>query len=353
MQLNKHTRSLGFVAVLIVTGYFSFLVMKPYVAVLFIAWLYAILVYPLYDLLIRRLNWNKRIITLLTIMVSLVLVVIPLALILVVAVNQLGQMIGTISQGLPELSVNYFITEFNALTGQIPIVDFRLSPAATENYIAQLADFIARNTVSLVRGISTYSVAFITEILLLFIVLFALLPNFELLGSYLKKISPLSPRATSLFMRRSRVMLVDTVKATVVIAFVQALISGVFFLILGVPYALVWTVFILLTALIPVIGSAMVTIPMTLVYAAMGNWPVALLVFLWQILVIANVDNVVRPKMVSEEARVPGVLMLVAVLGGLKAFGLLGIFYGPLAVGLFLAALEVYIEEYQSDTYHD
>jgi predicted PurR-regulated permease PerM len=80
---------------------------------------------------------------------------------------------------------------------------------------------------------------------------------------------------------------------------------------------------------VPFVGTAAVWVPGTVYLLAIGAWPKAIVLAVWGAAVVSSVDNLLRPKLVAGRVRLSGLAMFVAMLGGLQAFGALGIILGP------------------------
>jgi predicted PurR-regulated permease PerM len=127
-------------------------------------------------------------------------------------------------------------------------------------------------------------------------------------------------------------------------ALIQGALVGISFLIVGLPSALVFGVIAALAALLPFGGTALVWIPATIVLAAQGRWGAAAFMVIWGTLLVSLVDNVVRPMLVSGRAPVSTLTVFIGVLGGIAAFGAIGLFLGPVVLALIIALIEFALE---------
>ena len=95
-----------------------------------------------------------------------------------------------------------------------------------------------------------------------------------------------------------------------------------------------------LVALLPVAGTALVWVPATIVLYAEGRPGWALFLLLWGALLVGSVDNVLKPRLISGRAQISTLPVFFGVIGGLAAFGPIGLFAGPLVIALALALLD-------------
>ena len=133
---------------------------------------------------------------------------------------------------------------------------------------------------------------------------------------------------------------------SVLIAVLQGLTGALGLYIVGIP-PLFWGTMMGLAAFIPVIGTGLVWIPATAYMFFFGNQNWALFLLLWNVLVVTNIDTILRPLLMKRAAQVSPFYIFLSILGGIHAFGALGIFYGPLILSFLMVMLQIYGEEYK------
>ena len=119
-------------------------------------------------------------------------------------------------------------------------------------------------------------------------------------------------------------------------ALAQGVLAGLGYWVAGVPAPALWGVITALVSLIPFVGPV-VWIGLSLSLLANGETQAALGLFLWGALVVSWVDNLIRPLVISGPTRIPFLLVFLGVLGGLNAFGLIGLFLGPVLLAVSVA----------------
>jgi predicted PurR-regulated permease PerM len=120
-------------------------------------------------------------------------------------------------------------------------------------------------------------------------------------------------------------------------AVAQGVLLGVGFWIAGLPSPLVFGVLGVILALVPMVGPALLWIPGAIWLAARGETGYAIFLALWGSIVVGLIDNLLRPLLISGRAEVPTLAVFVGVIGGLAAFGFIGLFLGPIVLGLLIA----------------
>lgn len=122
----------------------------------------------------------------------------------------------------------------------------------------------------------------------------------------------------------------------VLTALAQGVLAGLGYWVAGVAAPVLWGAITALVSLIPFVGPV-VWIGLSLALLAHGETQAALGLFLWGALVVSWVDNLIRPLVISGPTRIPFLLVFLGVLGGLNAFGLIGLFLGPVLLAVSVA----------------
>lgn len=139
------------------------------------------------------------------------------------------------------------------------------------------------------------------------------------------------------------------VKGTLLIAVIQGILGGLTLWIFGVRAAVLWGVLVAILSIIPAIGPWLVLYPAAAILLITGQPWKALGVVLVTVVVILQLDNLLRPRLVGSGARMHDLLVFFSTLGGIVAFGPMGFIIGPVVAALFLALLEIYGEEFQGE----
>jgi predicted PurR-regulated permease PerM len=140
-----------------------------------------------------------------------------------------------------------------------------------------------------------------------------------------------------------------TVKGTLLIALVQGTLSGLTLWIFGVGSPFLWGVVATLLSIIPLVGAWLVLYPAAAVQAIQGNYWQAIGIVAVTLVVIVNVDNLLRPRLVGQETGMHDLMVFFSTLGGIGLFGTTGFILGPMLAALFLALLDIYSEEFKDD----
>jgi predicted PurR-regulated permease PerM len=157
---------------------------------------------------------------------------------------------------------------------------------------------------------------------------------------------PFSPASADLLRDRFRDVTVSTVIGTGLIACIQGAIVGLGFWLTGLENALFWGVVTVVFAVLPVVGSGMIWGPGAVLLYLNGHYVAAVGLAVMGVLLVGNVDVLIRPAVFRRYASIHPLVTLVGAIGGVSYFGLIGILVGPLAVSYFFELIRIYRVEY-------
>ena len=176
-------------------------------------------------------------------------------------------------------------------------------------------------------------------------ILFFLLRDAPSFARALRRVMPFGPEQNERFIAITSELVSASVTSTIAIAAVQGVIGGIAFVLLGVPAALLWAVMMTILAFLPLVGSALVWAPVAVWLALTGHLVKGVVLALVGLLVLGNVDNVVRPLLLSGKSKLNTLVLIISLMGGVGAFGFIGIVIGPLVAVLLTAILDTYVRE--------
>jgi predicted PurR-regulated permease PerM len=173
-------------------------------------------------------------------------------------------------------------------------------------------------------------------------ILFFLLRDAPSFARALRRVMPFGPEQNERFITISSDLVSASVTSTIAIAAIQGVIGGIAFVSLAVPGALLWAVMMTILAFLPLIGSALIWAPVAVWLALTGHLLKGVVLALVGLLVIGNVDNVVRPLLLSGKSKLNTLVLVISLMGGVSAFGFIGIVLGPLVAVLLTAIVDTY-----------
>jgi predicted PurR-regulated permease PerM len=192
--------------------------------------------------------------------------------------------------------------------------------------------------------VATGSLVF--DLTMMLIALFFLLVNGREFVAWLDSVSPLRGGQTQELLDEFKKVSYAVIVASLATAAVQAIVASVGYVIARVPHPVFFGTVTFFIALIPAIGAAGVCLFASLILLGTGHPYAALFLALWGVLVVGLIDNVVKPFLIKGELDMGGAVVFFALIGGIGAFGMVGLVIGPLAVAIFLTLLRMYRRDF-------
>lgn len=192
-----------------------------------------------------------------------------------------------------------------------------------------------------VRNVATFV---INSVITLFI-LFFLFREGRSVRRRLAAVLPLNPDQTERLFNRINDAIIATLYGGLAVGLAQGSLTSLTFVILGLPSPIMWGLVTAMFSLVPMIGSAAVWVPASIILLLTGNWVKGLILAGIGAGVISTIDNVIRPYVISERVQLHTLLVFFAVLGGIRAFGVIGLFIGPVTLAVTIAVLGMLREE--------
>ncbi len=283
---------------------------------------------PLYRHLIRWLKPGLA--ALVVVLVGILVIVIPLVGVIVLMANETPAMVNSLLQ-------SPFLGKLKTLT----IGGFEVGPEL-EQAGTQILQWLAGNALSLLGGV-TYTAL---NLVFAFFGLYFLIQSPDRAWNALRPYVPFSDANTRKLQERFRAVTISTLIGTGLAAVAQGFLMAIGFMMVGIPNAWFWGVVTVVFAILPVVGSGVIYVPaVASLILADRLWP-ALFLGAWGFIVVANVDNFIRPIVYRKYAQIHPLVTLIGAIAGVSYFGLLGLLLGPLALSYFFELLGMYREEY-------
>ena len=217
--------------------------------------------------------------------------------------------------------------------------------AQLEQIGSQIVTFIGSSALGLIGTATRAGI----QLTIAFFGLYYLLLAPQTIWRAVRPFIPFSAASAEILRRRFGDVTFSTLVGTGVTAGVQGIAVGLAFWVLGLSNPLFWGVVTIIFAILPVVGSGLVWGPGAAALAMDGRYGAAIGLAVWGIVVVGNVDNVIRPIVFRRWAQIHPFVTVIGAFMGLRYFGLLGLLIGPLAISYFFELIRMYRVEYLAD----
>jgi len=344
-------RRLFLLALLFFFIYLVFLVFRPYVGTMVFASVLTSVCYPFHKKIIKRCKDRKNLAAFITAALLVIIVVVPLVSFSAALVQQgietVGRVNGWLKAGnLEEVLSGKWVQPLHGMAEgilrRVGVKQINLQKALM-NASSSLGEVVLSWGKEFLGNVSGLVIRFV----LLVVLVFYLLRDGPVILKRLQDLSPLSKEQEERLIERTRALSSQVVWANVATGVAQGIAGGIGFWISGIP-ALFWGTIMAFTSLIPAVGTALVWLPAVGYLLLVGSWGKGLFLAIWSVVVVGSIDNFLRPFLMNEKGGISSIYLFFAILGGIQFFGIVGILYGPLILGVAAILLYLYELEYSA-----
>ncbi|HWR98508.1 MAG TPA: AI-2E family transporter [Candidatus Methanoperedens sp.] len=345
------TGRLFILAALGIAFFFAWKVFRPFFSAIALAAIIDILFFPLHERLARALGGRRALAAGITVLLVVLCVILPATAMGFIFTKEALELYQTLGAKAADGSLDEILRYRNWetvegwLAAHAPWLDvkalnlkgvFLSFLAKISGYGVAVGTAVASNVLS---ALGTFAVV-------LFSLFFFLLDG-AAFGRWLAGLVPLHQDHQQKLLRTFVEIVKSAVLGSGLVAVVQGNLGGLAFWGVGL-HGVLWGPVMAFTSLVPVVGTAVVWIPAAAVLFLQGHTGAGGFLLLWGLLVISNADNVIRMFVVKGPVRMHPLLIFFSVLGGIKLWGLTGVVFGPLALAMVQALLEIFRGEFMA-----
>ncbi len=325
---------------LAVLGYFTYRIMSPFFGAIAWAIVVTIIFYPAYAFISRYVK-VELLASLFTVGIVLIVILGPFAYLTAVLVNEVQLIASKINANKFD-TLQIFITRIESYPFVQKIMSYGgLGELASRQAIRDNVSSIGK---TLIEAFSVHIPDILSVVgnfvFMIFTTYFLLKdgPRFLIKA---REYMPFSDAQKERLATQIKDMIVSTVYGGVLIAIIQGTLGGLAFYFLGIDSPVMWGVAMSVMSFVPLLGTFIIWGPTSVYLAMQGEFINGLVLFLFGVLVISMVDNILKPLIIGNRTKMPTIVILFSVLGGIKLFGVIGLITGPLVTAVFLSVFEI------------
>ncbi len=320
----------------------------PFLSVIILAIVVTGVFAPVYRFMHRKLN--STISSLLTCILIFFVLFLPLSFFVGILANEAWDLYLTArgalqNKPLMELleksdifgTINLFLAKF-----KIQITGEQLNRA-----IAEIGRVVGLFLYEQARSITTNILKFIVNFFFMLIIIFYLLIDSPRLVAFIVKLSPLPEDQDQKLIQKFKDIAAAILLGNGLGGVIQGTLGGIVFALFGLKSPFLWGVIMGLLAFLPIVGIGAVFVPAAIFLFLQGRLAAGVFFLVFYIILSGGIEYFFKPKLVGKRVRMHTLIVFLAIIGGLKLFGILGIIYGPLVVTAFLTLAEIYQASYQ------
>lgn len=334
----NHQKSEFYFLIVFLTGIFllTFFIFEPFFYMLVLAIVFATVFQPLHKKALAMVGERSGLAAIISTVCVFVIIVLPLAILGTQVFYEATELYSylTVNGNLSNISQ----TINDAIHGLARFSPIPIDSIDVNQYIKQGLSWLLQHFGSIFANVARGAVG-------TFIFLISLYYFFKD-GYKFKKavitLSPLQDVHDEMIFNKLSLAINSVIKGSLMVAFVQGLLTTFGFIIFGIPNATLWGSVAIIAALVPGLGTALVFLPAIFYLFFSGETSLAFGLFIWGMVAVGLIDNFLGPKLVERRTELHPFLILLSILGGLSFFGPLGFLLGPLVLSLLFVLIEIY-----------
>ena len=332
---RERVQTVSFYATIVLLTYLVWVVARPFILPLCASAVLVVFFYPWHQQLERRLSRGPA--ALVSTLVATVLLLVPMLLVLVAFVREAAAATGSVQDALAAARIERLGGAWSWLQQRVPpLAAVQLSDVLADAG-RTLAGIAATAAGDALRNLGVL----IFDIVIMIFAMFFLFRDAPAVMALVRRVLPFEEEPREAVIAQARDLIRASVVSSIVVASAQGAAGGALFWAVGLTAPLFWGVVMAFFALLPV-GAWIVWLPAALWLLLTGQTARGIVLLAVGAGVVSLIDNVLRPALLAGRAQMNGLLVLVSLLGGLAAFGLIGIVIGPVVVATMTSLLAAY-----------
>lgn len=328
--------TLLFYGTLALLGYFIYLLFRPFLVPLAWAAILAAVFYPLHRRMEAR--WGRRRAATASTALVTVVIIVPFILVLVTFVDEARDTISSVDLSLQTPAFARIQSAWSWLQTRLPGGNVGDLEDLVKQGSTALAGVIASQAGVLLRNL----VLFLVDLVVMLFAVFFFFRDGDRMMAAIRRILPFRAEFRDLMIAQANELIQASVIAGLVVAAVQGALGGLTFALLGLGAPVFWGVMMAFFALLPVAGAWVIWGPAAVWLLLTGSVGRGVALLVLGACVVGLADNFLRPILVSGRTQLNGLLVFVSLLGGVVAFGLVGLVLGPVVMATTIGLLEAY-----------
>ncbi len=317
-----------------------YLIFKPFLVVIIVSTVLTSVFYPAYEWLVKKTGGRRNLSSAIMCALITLCIIIPLTNLIAYGAQKSIEAYSDAMNFLNSNGVEGTIGDgvFSKIGGWFDVKGLDIKPILLD--VAQKSsNWLVGGATSLVKG----TTSFVVSLVLIIFSLFFLFVDGRKMLEKLMYWTPLPDKYDHRIFKKFKDVSYSLFVSTFAVAASQAATCALGFYIVGLP-AFFPAIATALTSIIPYVGSFVVWLPAAIYLFATGQIWQGIFMIVWGLVVISNIDNVLRMLMIKDKAQAHPLLILFSVLGGIVVFGFWGVIIGPMIIALTVTVLDIYDE---------
>jgi len=337
-----------FLALFLVSCFLLGWLLWPFLSVIILAAVVTGIFNPIYRFLNRK--FNPTLSSLITCLIIFLVLFVPISFFVGALANEAYDMYlrakgALLSNPFKELIENSKILD--RINGILANFGLTITGEEVNRVIAELGRAVGLYLYEQARSMTANIFNFLVDFFFMLLIVFYLLIDSPRLVGFIVRLSPLPNDQDEKLFQKFKDMAGAILIGNGLGGLIQGTLGGAVFAICGFKSPILWGVIMALLAFLPIVGIGAVFLPSAIYLFLQGRFGTGVFFIVFYAVLSGGVEYFFEPKLVGQRVQMHTLLVFLAIIGGLKLFGILGIIYGPLVVTAFLTLSDIYESSYR------
>ncbi len=334
--------------VLVGTMFMFYSIVKIFLLPVLLATVFSTLFYPFYERLRRLFRGNPSLSSFACCAILLLGMLIPVYILAAMVAQEAIAFFQTAQVEIQKIIAQGEASFFARIMDSQLAKFLNLQEIDWHAYLQESAKTIGTWLAKFINETSQGTIALITNLFVMLFTMYYFFKDGERLVQRLKYLSPLDDVYEEALILRFASVARATVKGTLLIGMIQGFLGGLTLWLFDISSPILWGVIMVVLSILPSVGAWLVMVPIAVIQIATGSVWAGLAIAFMGMVVIGNIDNLMRPRLVGRDAGMHDLMIFFSTLGGISVFGVMGFIVGPVIAVFFLTILDIYSVEFKS-----
>jgi len=335
-------RTRAFMIIILLSAVLAFLIFRPFIVPGVMALITAGVLRSLYLFYLRLVRQREGLAATMTLITVTLVILIPFTLIGLMLIRE-GIRFVSFAQANLNSWLQSVIVLLDNLNRKFPFL--HLEKINLESLLPRIFDETLKFVMNVFNTAAQGGTQFVFQAIVFLFCLYYFFIDWKRLGAWIESLSPFEPvhnhKIYQQFLSMGRAVL----KSTLIIGVIQGTIGGIALALAGVQSPIFWGVVMFILSLLPVVGTGLVWGPAGAILVFSGHPVKGIVLILFGLIVLGNIDNLLRPKLVGDDTSLHPLAVFLSTLGGLALFGFSGFILGPVIIAMITSLLQIYRDE--------
>jgi predicted PurR-regulated permease PerM len=346
--VSLQTQKRAFLAILALSIFLVGYTLSGYATTIVLGSILAGAFYPLLNWLLEKTKWKRKIWSSILSVLIFLIIMLPVVFITIELTREVFKTYQYIQSGQTTgvfrdiLFGDHFVAD--TMRWVANKIGFEYTPVVIEKWITSSLKNVLLKAFNSLNALVSNLFSFLFSLILMQIYIYALFLEGPRIRKFFIRLFPMDDAEEETIFKTINTMNFTTLLSNGIGGLIQGILAATGFWIAGIPSVILWGIIMVMLAFIPLVGISIITVPASFYLFLKGEQVTAVILLTYCTVVALATENWFKPIFMGKRVQINPFLMFFGIIGGMSAFGFIGIFYGPIIIAVFLTVTDLYFK---------